>query len=173
VVTTDKLSVHAATTSAELAGVISDETGSGSLVFGTAPTIAGATISGTFTSTATISGGTLSGNTHTNSTLSGTLTAGASSGVNGQYLQSTGTGVQWANVTTYSAPTIGSTSIGSGATVSTISALTLNNSTLTGTLTAASSAGVSGQFLQTTGTGVQWASVVTDATPDIFMLMGA
>jgi hypothetical protein len=39
VVTTDKLNVHAATTSAELAGVISDETGSGSLVFGTSPTI--------------------------------------------------------------------------------------------------------------------------------------
>ena len=33
VVTTDKLSALAATTSAELAGVISDETGSGSLVF--------------------------------------------------------------------------------------------------------------------------------------------
>ena len=39
VVTTDKLSVHAATTSAELAGVISDETGSGALVFGTSPTL--------------------------------------------------------------------------------------------------------------------------------------
>jgi hypothetical protein len=39
VVTTDKLSALAATTSAELAGVISDETGSGSLVFGTSPTI--------------------------------------------------------------------------------------------------------------------------------------
>ena len=38
VVTTDKLSVHAATTSAELAGVISDETGSGALVFATSPT---------------------------------------------------------------------------------------------------------------------------------------
>jgi len=38
VVTTDKLSVHAATTSAELAGVISDETGSGQLVFATLPT---------------------------------------------------------------------------------------------------------------------------------------
>lgn len=35
---TDKLSVFAATTSAELAGVISDETGSGLLVFGTSPT---------------------------------------------------------------------------------------------------------------------------------------
>jgi hypothetical protein len=45
VVTTDKLSVHAATTSAELAGVISDETGSGALVFGTAPTLTGAVAS--------------------------------------------------------------------------------------------------------------------------------
>ena len=39
VVTTDKLSALAATTSAELAGVISDETGSGALVFGTSPAI--------------------------------------------------------------------------------------------------------------------------------------
>lgn len=37
--TTDKLSVFAATTSAELAGVISDETGSGVVVFGTSPAI--------------------------------------------------------------------------------------------------------------------------------------
>ena len=35
--TTDKLSVFAATSSSELAGVISDETGSGALVFGTSP----------------------------------------------------------------------------------------------------------------------------------------
>ena len=35
----DKLSVFAATTSAELAGVISDETGSGEIVLGTEPTI--------------------------------------------------------------------------------------------------------------------------------------
>jgi len=37
--TTDKLSVFAATTSAELAGVISDEEGTGKAVFNTAPTI--------------------------------------------------------------------------------------------------------------------------------------
>jgi hypothetical protein len=36
--TANKLSAFAATTSAELAGVISDETGSGALVFGTSPT---------------------------------------------------------------------------------------------------------------------------------------
>jgi hypothetical protein len=39
VVTTDTLAVHAATTSAQLAGVISDETGTGALVFGTSPTL--------------------------------------------------------------------------------------------------------------------------------------
>lgn len=39
VVTTDKLSVHAATTSAELLSIISDETGSGALVFATTPTM--------------------------------------------------------------------------------------------------------------------------------------
>lgn len=44
VVTTDKLSALAATTSSELAGVISDETGSGSLVFGTAPTLGNPTV---------------------------------------------------------------------------------------------------------------------------------
>lgn len=37
--TSGKLSQFAATTSAELAGVISDETGSGALVFGTSPTL--------------------------------------------------------------------------------------------------------------------------------------
>lgn len=42
--TNNKLSVFAATTSAELAGVISDETGSGALVFATSPTLSQATI---------------------------------------------------------------------------------------------------------------------------------
>lgn len=42
------LAQFAATTSAQLAGVISDETGSGSLVFGTSPTIAGGRWTGQF-----------------------------------------------------------------------------------------------------------------------------
>ena len=41
-----KLSAFASTTSSELAGVISDETGSGSLVFGTSPTIGTPAITG-------------------------------------------------------------------------------------------------------------------------------
>lgn len=42
----DKLSAFAATTSAELAGIISDETGSGKLVFADAPTFNGLTLGG-------------------------------------------------------------------------------------------------------------------------------
>jgi hypothetical protein len=59
-------------------------------------------------------------------------------GTNGQYLQAdstAGTGLKWATVTGYSAPTLGSTSITSGATVTTIAGLTLTAPTLTGTTT--------------------------------------
>lgn len=66
----DKLSAFAATTSAELAGVITDETGTGSLVFALAPTITNATLvtPGIGVATAT----SINGLTLTNST--GTLT---------------------------------------------------------------------------------------------------
>ena len=92
---------------------------------------------------------------------------------NGKYLTSDGTNVSWGTVSSYSAPTLGSTSIGSGATVTTITGLTLNNSTLTGTLTAASSAGTSGQVLSSTGTGVQWVTPAGGAAFSELMLIGA
>ena len=60
-------------------------------------------------------------------------------GTNGQYLQadsSTATGLTWSTVSGYSAPTLGSTSIASGATVTTVAGLTLTAPTLTGTVTA-------------------------------------
>lgn len=52
--TSGTLAQFAATTSAQLAGIISDETGSGSLVFGTSPTLGTPTIN-----TPTLSGGTI------------------------------------------------------------------------------------------------------------------
>jgi hypothetical protein len=52
------------------------------------------------------------------------------------------------------------TSTGSGANVLG-TAPTINNLTVTGTLTANSSAGTSGYFLQSTGTGVQWAQATS------------
>jgi hypothetical protein len=54
-------------------------------------------------------------------------------GTNGQYLQadsSTATGLTWSTVSGYSAPTLGSTSIASGATVTTIAGLTLTSPTV-------------------------------------------
>lgn len=68
--TSNNLSVFAATTSAQLAGVISDETGSGPLVFGTSPTIATPTI----TTSATVP--LLIGGTGTTSTLTLRSTSG-------------------------------------------------------------------------------------------------
>jgi len=114
VVTTDKISALAATTSAELAGVISDETGSGALVFGTSPTIANPTVTGTFT-------------------------AGGSAGTSGYVLSTTGTGIQW-----IAAP--------SGL---------------------PSQTGNTGKYLTTNGSAASWATITTDPTPTVFMLMGA
>jgi len=68
------LAGHAATTSAQLRGVISDETGSGSLVFGTSPTITSPSIT-----TPTITSPTITGTgTITATTFTGNLTGSAS-----------------------------------------------------------------------------------------------
>jgi len=50
---------------------------------------------------------------------------------------------------------------------------TISSGILTGSLTAGGSTGVSGYVLSSTGSGVQWAVAATDATPTVFMLMGA
>ena len=72
----------------------------------------------------------------------------------------TATGLEWQPAPAgYLAPTIGSTLITSGTTVSTITAVTLSNATLSGTLTASASSGTNGQYLKSTGTGVEWGTV--------------
>ena len=91
----------------------------------TAPTLGTTTL----TSGTTVSS--VSALTLNNATITGTLTAGASSGTNGQVLQSTGTGTQWSTPAAgYSAPTLGTTSIASGATVTNINGLTINSTTI-------------------------------------------
>ena len=57
VYTTSKIDVLAATSSSELAGIISDETGSGALVFGTSPTLAAPTITGSLNLTGAVLSG--------------------------------------------------------------------------------------------------------------------
>lgn len=74
--TSNNLSVFAATTSAQLAGVISDETGSGSLVFGTSPTLATPTIT-TSATVPLVIGGTGTTSTLTLRSTSGVGTTGA------------------------------------------------------------------------------------------------
>jgi len=55
---------------------------------------------------------------------------------------------------------------------STLSGITENNLTLTGTLTAASSVGTSGQYLQTTTTGVQWATLSAVSNAKVYFMKG-
>ena len=100
----DKLSVFAATTSAELAGVISDETGTGLLMFNNSPTIVDDLTIGTAgTSTGSLlMKGTTSGTiTITTADEAGTytLTLPTSDGDASQVLQTDGSGVlSWATV---------------------------------------------------------------------------
>jgi hypothetical protein len=70
------LAQHGATTSAELNSIISDNTGSGSLVFGTSPTISSPTITGTGAIAGTFTGN-LTGNVTGNVTGSSGSTTGS------------------------------------------------------------------------------------------------
>ncbi len=74
----NKLSVFAATTSAELAGVISDETGSGALVFSNSPTLVTPTLGAALATSITAT--------------SGNMTINAAAGNNSVNLVPTGTG---------------------------------------------------------------------------------
>ena len=79
VYTTNNLSVLAATTSAQLAGVISDETGSGALVFATSPTLVtpalGTPASGVLTNCTGTASGLTAGTVTTNANLTGDVTS--------------------------------------------------------------------------------------------------
>jgi hypothetical protein len=78
------LAQHTATTSAELRSLISDETGSGALVFGTSPTISSPTITGTGAIAGTFTGN-ITGN------VTGTVSGNAGTVTNGVYTTDTGT----------------------------------------------------------------------------------
>jgi hypothetical protein len=80
---TGNLGQFAATTSAQLAGVISDETGSGSLVFGTAPTIGSPVISGGSINNAVIGGTTPAAGTFTAGQFTGNLIVDGDLTING------------------------------------------------------------------------------------------
>jgi hypothetical protein len=77
-----------------------------------------------------------------------------------------------AGTTTLTLPAATDTLVGK-ATTDTLTNKTLSSGILTGSLTANGSTGTSGYVLSSTGSGVQWAVAATDATPTVFMLMGA
>ena len=147
--------------------------------------VAGGTYTGddSITTLGTISAGTWNGTTiaiangGTGATTASTAAAAllpAQASNSGKYLTTDGSGtLSWGTVSGYSAPTLGSTSIASGATVTTIAGLTLSGATLTGSLTAGGGTGTSGQVLQSTGSGVQWTTPSGGAAFSEFMLIGA
>lgn len=100
--TSGNLSQFAATTSAQLLGVLSDETGTGVAVFGTSPslttpTIAGATLSGTFSGGHTYSGAVAFTSTITPSSTAGivgtTTNDNANAGAVGEHISNSASGV--------------------------------------------------------------------------------
>jgi hypothetical protein len=90
--TTGTLAQFAATTSAQLAGVISDETGSGSLVFGTSPTISGLTTTGTLSAATITASGTITPS-QTSGIVGTTTNNNANAGSVGEAIIATATGV--------------------------------------------------------------------------------
>jgi hypothetical protein len=102
----------------------------------------------------------------------GTDLVAAQSGNSGKYLTTDGTSTSWGTVEGYSAPTLGSTSIASGATVTTVTGLTLSGATLTGTLTAGGGTGTSGQVLASTGSGTQWTTISAGPTINPMFMIG-
>jgi hypothetical protein len=147
--------------------------------------VAGGTYTGddSITTLGTISAGTWNGTTiaianggtgQTTAMAAATALLPSQTSNSGKYLTNDGAGtLSWATVAGYSAPTLGSTSIASGATVTTIAGLTLSNATLSGSLTAGGGTGTSGQVLQSTGSGVQWSTPAQGAAFSEFMLIGA
>ena len=133
--TANKLSVFAVTTSSELAGVISDETGSGALVFGTSPTFT-TPVLGVASATSLAASGVLStgtnGGTNGQITLSGStsgtgiikVAAAAGSGIVFQLPSSNGSNTNV--LTTDGAGVTSWTAAGSGTVTATGGSLTSN-----------------------------------------------
>ena len=148
----NKLSVFAATTSAELAGVISDETGTGALVFASSPTLVTPTLGAALATSVTAT--------------SGNMTVGAASGNNSVNLVPTGTGtVDVANkrITSVAEPTQSSDAATKNYVDAVKTGLDVKDSvivTTTGNLTGTYSNGTSGVGATLTNSGTQAALTI-------------
>jgi hypothetical protein len=148
----NKLSVFAATSSAELAGVISDETGTGFLVFSDSPTLVTPTLGAALATSVTAT--------------SGNMTVGAASGNNSVNLVPTGTGsVDVANkrITSVAEPTQSSDAATKNYVDAVKTGLDVKDSvivTTTGNLTGTYSNGTSGVGATLTNSGTQAAITI-------------
>jgi hypothetical protein len=148
----NKLSVFAATTSAELAGVISDETGTGVLVFSNSPTLVSPTLGAALATSVTAT--------------SGNMTVNAAAGNNSVNLVPTGTGtVDVANkrITSVAEPTQSSDAATKNYVDAVKTGLDVKDSvivTTTGNLTGTYSNGTSGVGATLTNSGTQAALTI-------------
>ena len=148
----NKLSVFAATTSAELAGVISDETGSGVLVFSNSPTLVTPTLGAALATSITAT--------------SGNMTVNAASGNNSIDLVPTGTGtvdVSNKRITSVAEPTQSSDAATKNYVDAVKTGLDVKDSvivTTTGNLTATYNNGTSGVGATLTNSGTQAALTI-------------
>lgn len=164
VVTTDKLSVLSATTSAELAGVISDETGTGTVVLSVSPALTGTPLAPTATAgtntTQIATTAFVAAANSTNANLTGPIT---SSGNTTAVASQTGTGSKFVMDTS---PTLVTPDLGV-ATATSINkvAITAPSSGATLTLANGSTLATAGAFSQTlTATGTTNVTLPTTGT---------
>lgn len=196
--TASGLNQFAATTSAQLAGVISDETGSGALVFATSPTLTTPVLGAATGTSLALTGGSLTarstatrdaviisgraggtssfGVTITPTTLTASRTVTLANGNTtlqaGTMAITGGTLAQFAATTSSQLRGVISDETGSGSLVFGTDP-TISNLVLSGTLTAGGATGTSGQLLSSTGSGIQWKTISAPASGDQFLLMGA
>jgi hypothetical protein len=148
----NKLSVFASTTSAELAGVISDETGTGVLVFSNSPTLVTPTLGAALATSITAT--------------SGNMTVSAAAGNNSVNLVPTGTGtvdVASKRITSVAEPTQSSDAATKNYVDAVKTGLDVKDSvivTTTGNLTATYSNGTSGVGATLTNSGTQAAITI-------------
>jgi hypothetical protein len=176
--TSDPLSQFAATTSSQLLGVISDETGTGSLVFNTSPTLVtpalGTPASGVATNLTGTAASLTAGSVTTNANLTGHITSTGNAAVLGSFTSAqlataltdeTGSGVAvFATSPSLVTPALGTPASGvmtnaTGTAAGLTAGNVTTNANLTGHVTSTGNAAVLGSF-----TVAQLNTAVSDAT---------
>jgi hypothetical protein len=164
--TSNKLSVFAATTSAELAGVISDETGSGALVFATSPSLTTPAIGAATGTSLSLTGGGLTTRPATNQDAM--VVSGRAGGTGNFAVTLTPTTLTASR--TLTAPDVSGTIVTTGDTGTVTSAMIADGTIVDADVSATAEIAVSKladgsarQLLQTdaAGTGVEWTSDVS------------